>query len=45
MGVERDGDRKLVARFEKEDGKIYAFPVDQLVPEDKERASKMLDKE
>jgi hypothetical protein len=42
LDVKRDEDRKLVARFEKSDGKIYSFPVDQLVPEDKERALKKM---
>ena len=45
LDVKRDETRKLVARFEKSDGKIYTFPVDQLVPEDKERALKMLDRD
>ena len=45
LDVKRDENRKLIARFEKEDGKIYSFPVDQLLPEDKERALKKLEKD
>lgn len=45
LDVKRDENRKLVARFEKEDGKIYSFPVDELVPEDRNRALEKLNKD
>ncbi len=45
LDVKRDDDRKLVARFEKGDGKTYTIPVDQLATEDRKRALKKLGKD
>ncbi len=45
LDVKRDDARKIVARFEKADGKIYTLPVDRLSPDDRERALEKLGKD